>query len=89
MGPLEALGYGIPCIVTEGVGLGDVIESYGAGIKCETSAEGISSALNKFISSFENAEVMSESAIRLIRDNFDRDRIAEETVKKYCQMVVK
>ena len=87
LGPIEALSYGLPCIVSRGVGLGDVVESYGAGLQCDTSADGISIAINKFMASYQDAKKMSESAIKLVCDNFDRNRFAEETVKGYCQLI--
>ena len=83
LGPLEALSYGLPCIVTRGVGLGQIIEAYGAGHQCETSVEGISAAIERFIRNTDQLELMSQSAIRLIAENFNVDSIAKETVDRY------
>ena len=39
MGILEALSYGVPCLVTRGTNLGEIIEQYDAGWVAETNAE--------------------------------------------------
>lgn len=87
LGPLEALGYGLPCVVTNGVGLGDVIQSYGAGYMCETSVDGISDVIERFVSGRNNTEKMSRAAIRLIEEKFDTSIIAKKTVDRYCNMI--
>lgn len=87
LGPLEALGYGLPCIVTEGVGLGAMIESYGAGYRCSNTEDGIANAIERFIQNFDKAETMSKAAMRIAEKEFDINIIAEKTVHRYCGMV--
>lgn len=86
LGPLEALSYGLPCIVTDGVGLGEKIEQYGAGYRCETSAEGISDVISKFTDNLKNAESMSEAAIKLVTTEFDEKIISKKATGIYSQM---
>lgn len=83
LGPLEALSYGIPCIVTKGVGIGDIIESYGAGYQSENTIDGVSKSIELFIHNIGNLKLMSQSATRLIEDNYNIDLIAEKTVDTY------
>lgn len=87
LGPLEALGYGLPCIVTEGVGLGELIESNGAGYRCQTTAEGIVDGIRRFLAERDRVQMLSEAAAKVAKENFDRDLIAERTVKKYCNIL--
>lgn len=86
MGPLEALGYGLPCIVTDGVGLGELIESFGAGYRCETSVDGIADVIKQFILEREKVSSMSSAASDMIATKFDRNLIAKKTVSKYSQI---
>ena len=67
----------MPCIVTQGVGLGGIIESYGAGYQSENTIEDISKTIERFIQNIDNLGNLSQSAIRLINDNFDVDMLAK------------
>lgn len=87
LGPLEALSYGLPCIVTRGVGLGNVIESYGAGYQSDNTIEGVSKSIELFVQNINNLESMSQSSVRLIEDNYDIDVIAKKTVEGYVNML--
>ena len=87
MGPLEALSYGVPCIVTRGVGLGGIIESYGAGYQSDNTGEGISGSIELFIRNAEHLEGMSQAAVRLVEENFDIDIIAKKTLDVYSNML--
>lgn len=87
LGPLEALSYGVPCIVTHGVGLGGLVEAYGAGYQCENTAEEIAASIELFIRNINKLEEMSQAAVRLVEKNFDMDVIAKKTVDKYCNIL--
>ena len=87
LGPLEALSYGVPCIVTRGVGLGGIIESYGAGYQSDNTGEGISGSIELFIRNAEHLEGMSQAAVRLVEENFDIDIIAKKTLDVYSNML--
>ena len=86
MGPLEALSYGLPTIVTKAATLGEKIETYGAGLQAETSADGIAKAIIGFMNCASKIEIMSESSIRLVSEQYDIGRIAEQTVKEYSKL---
>lgn len=83
MGILEALGYGLPCVVTRGTNLGELIEEYDAGWVAEINEQSISAALQRALSERELWQQKSQNAIRLVRDCFMWSTIAENTVKKY------
>lgn len=83
MGILEALSYGIPCIVTKGTGIGDLIQLYDAGWVAETESKSVSEALVKALVERNTWPEKSNNAIRLIRDNFLWDAVAERTIKSY------
>lgn len=87
LGPLEALSYGLPCIVTRGVGLGKVIETYGAGYQCDNTVRDISKTLEQFLKNINNIEDMAQSAICLIKENYDIEIIAKKTLTEYCNII--
>lgn len=89
LGPLEALSYGVPCIVTDGVGLGNDIAYANAGFKCATNAIDIAKALNKFINDYGNIEVMSHCARMLIQNKFDLGLIAKKSIDSYSDLINK
>lgn len=80
MGILEALSYGLPCIVTAGTGLAGLVEEYGAGCGCETSATGIADALQRALA---QPGAPSEAAAWLARERFDCRKIAQHAVEQY------
>ena len=86
MGTIEAMSYGIPCIATQGVGLGNLISSYGAGVSCETSAYGIASAIRTFLESSDKWESMSLAAHVLAKENFDSCKIAKYAIEEYAHI---
>lgn len=87
LGPLEALSYGLPCIVTDGVGLGEKIEQYAAGYRCETTVEGISKAMCRFFADYKSVDSMSEGAVKLIMKEFDEKLMSEKAVAAYGQLI--
>ena len=87
LGPIEALAYGLPCIVTDGVGLGQTIEAYGAGYRCPTTVDGIATAMERFLHHVGEAEEMSRSAVQLVEQEFDMRQIAKNTVDRYRDIV--
>lgn len=83
MGILEALGYGLPCLVTRGTNLGELIEKYDAGWVAETNSESIAETIRLALTERELWSKKSQNAIRLIEENFLWTQIAGTTVEKY------
>ncbi len=83
MGILEALSYGVPCLVTEGTTLGGLITENNGGWACETNYEKVSQLLKKAVLEKENYEAKSVNARNLAKDVFSWDTIAKQTLEKY------
>ena len=49
MGILEAMSYGVPCIITQGTSLGKIVEEYDAGWVAETTADSIAESIETAI----------------------------------------
>lgn len=88
LGILEALSYGLPCIVTEGTGLGEIIRRYDAGWTAQTSAEAIAEALEQAVTSRHTWSEKALNARRLITENYLWEQVARDTIaayRKICQ----
>ena len=64
MGILEALSYGLPCLVTEGTTFAQTIQGNDAGWNGGTSAQTIAKALRSAVSSRSRFGEMSANALR-------------------------
>ncbi len=82
MGILEALSYGVPCLVTEGTTLGEFIEKHDAGWKCLTTVDGVAEALLQ-VANANDLKEKSLNAIDAVKDNFSWTVIAKNTVMEY------
>lgn len=88
MGILEALSYGLPCLVTRGTNLGEIIEQYDAGWVAETTVESIAEKLEQAIMERKKWEIKSKNARRLVEENFAWDKVAKETLENYRQLIM-
>lgn len=75
MGLIEALSYGLPCLITTGTNIGSEVEQYNCGFVSDISADGIIESLNRMIANRKNLDKMSSSAISLANE-YDWDKLA-------------
>ena len=87
MGILEALSYGIPCIVTQGTNLREIIEENNAGWGADNTPDSIGIAIKHFISNQDKLQQKSENAIRLIKERFEWSVVANRTISKYLELL--
>lgn len=85
MGILEALSYGLPCLITEGTTLGEAVKQYNAGWVAKTNAKSVAEKLKAAIDDSATWREKSENARILVKDNFAWDKIAKDTIKAYRQ----
>lgn len=83
MGILEALSYGLPCIVTYETTLGKKIEEAGAGWACRAKAEEIAAVMKKAITEKELYKEKSKAACSLVKKEFAWDSVTRETLTQY------
>ena len=89
MGILEALSYGLPCLVTEGTTLGEIVDEYGAGWRCETSPRSVAYAINKAIEEREEYLRISDNARRCAEERFSWENIAADSIESYKRILGK
>lgn len=87
MGILEALGYGVPCLVTEGTCLAETINSVDAGWGCNTDSKSIAETLERIIC--ESAELPRHSALarQLVSERFTWSSVSKQAVNRYETML--
>lgn len=92
MGILEALSYGLPCLITEGTTLGEFVEEYNAGWVAKTNAESVAEQLKAAMNDSATWREKSENARKMIEDNFAWDKVAKDTLSmylNYCKLVIR
>ena len=87
LGILEALSYGMPCLITEGTTLAKKVEQAAAGWGCETSADAIAAAMRKAVEEKNTLAEKSENARRMIEKEFTWEKIEEDTLGKYRSLI--
>ena len=88
-GILEALSYGLPCFVTEGTTLGNIIKQYDAGWSCATDAEAIAQTLKKAVCEKQSYYSKSKNAIKCVEQEFSWDSIVQNTIQQYQNLLTK
>lgn len=88
MGVLEALSYGIPCIVTPGTNMADVISQHKAGWVSDLDAEKIAETIKIAIDEYTSSPVkFRNSALKLSLD-YDWAYIAEKSIFNYNRAII-
>lgn len=87
LGILEALSYGIPCLVTKGTNLGEDIIKYNAGWCAENGCNSIVNSIIQSINNKDEYKDFGENAINLVEQKYSWNNIAIETIKIYQQVM--
>ncbi len=87
MGILEAMSYGLPCLITEGTTLKAYVEEKDGGWAAETSAEAIAAALKRAIAEKELFSRKSANARAAVAKEFAWGELAEKTVEEYRKLL--
>lgn len=82
MAVLEAMSYGLPCIVTEGCYMSNAAKS-GALIECKQNSKALFKAALDLISDDERLQLLRIKTIDYVRQNHNWLRIAEQTKSYY------
>lgn len=86
MGILEALGMGLPAIVTSGTTFGELIKSNDCGIFVETEAKDIAQGILRLEREKDRLVEMSKNAIKLINENYLWNKVAKRTIDIYTEL---
>lgn len=86
MGILEAMSYGLPCLVTEGTTLGPVIAHRKAGWSAGNNYQDVARELINAVEERANWGELGTNAIELVTETFAWDKVASEAVQKYQEL---
>jgi glycosyltransferase involved in cell wall biosynthesis len=84
MAVLEALAYGVPCLLTPGTNMADVVADAGAGWEVPGSIAEIAAALVRVVdTNRQSLALASQRARRLALDQYSWHRVASGSVAQY------
>ena len=87
MGVIEALNYGIPCIVTQGTSVKSLIEENDVGWGCETNSDSLADVIKQSVLERNKWTKKSDAAKSLMQKNYRWNKIASETIKRYADFI--
>jgi glycosyltransferase involved in cell wall biosynthesis len=83
MGIVEAIAYGLPCLVTKGTNVGEMIEKNNVGWVAETDSISISEKLELVIAERDQWMEKSQQARAFVTENFLWEKVSFLAVEKY------
>ncbi len=86
MGLIEALSYGIPCLVSTGTNMGEEIKNINAGWVSEVNKDNISIAINKALNNKTKLKQKGKNALSIAK-NYNWDTLAESSSKEYKKLL--
>ena len=87
MGILEAMSYGLPCIVTEGTSLKEAVNCNCMGWGADISVADITNALMTAIEEKDEWHGYGENALLYVKKHFSWDEVSKNTVNTYSRMI--
>lgn len=89
LGILEALSYGLPCLITDGTNLGEILKENNAGWCAQTDAESIAVQMKQAIQERNLWRKKGENGRKLVEDNFSWDLVITSTLEQYNKIIHK
>ena len=87
MAPIEAAYFGMPVVVTEGVGVAPDIREAGAGFSVPKEVEAAAEAISSLFADAGLRKKMGECGTRLVRERFDTKAVARRFVEAYNELI--
>ena len=85
MGILEALSYGVPCLITKGATLGEYISDYDAGWVSDTNAKSLSKTIIEAVQNRDSWLKKGKNAVALINENFEWDKVSKYAIDNFSK----
>ena len=86
MGIIEALAYGVPCIITYETSFGKYVESHKCGYGCNFSVDDVMEQIKKIVD-IKDYEGLSYNASQNANKDFDWEHIIKKLITEYKTMI--
>ncbi|NLD43026.1 MAG: glycosyltransferase, partial [Chloroflexi bacterium] len=83
MAVLEALSYGLPCLLTPGTNMADEVVAAGAGWRAEPTPQGIAGALVAAVEARQHLAAMGQRARQLVAERYTWGKVARALCEHY------
>ncbi|KKR89145.1 MAG: Glycosyl transferase group 1 [Candidatus Wolfebacteria bacterium GW2011_GWA1_44_24] len=87
MAVIEAMSFGLPVVVTKGVGISGEVETSGAGLVVEKNVNQVAEAILEILENPELAEKMGEQGKKLVKNEFSGDKVAKRFLEEYNKTI--
>lgn len=87
VGLIEALSYGVPCLITKGTTLGKIFNDYDCGWVADGDSNSIANVMVTAIKDELNYNQKSKNARLVAEDLFDWEKVNKEILKKYKSLI--
>ena len=88
LGILEAMSYGLPCLVTEGTAMGELVSEVKAGWVAQTNAHDIAERLLEAVSDRPKWAQYGENGREAVRERFSWEKVAADAIGNYKSILL-
>lgn len=88
MGIIEALSFGMPCVVTYATSFGEYCNQNKCGIGVNFSQKELGGAIKEIYQNKEFLDLCRKNAVENMRKDFDIKNVAKATLEKYQELIV-
>lgn len=89
LGVIEAMSYGLPCLVSEGTGMSRQISEHDAGWSCECKVASICKSLESIFEVGDKLSKKGASAREFVRKNYEWNKVVSDTFAVYRSIIDK
>lgn len=88
LGVIEALNYGIPCLVTQGTSVKSLVEKNDLGWGCDTNSESLAFAIKQSVLENNKWYKKSRNAMEMMQKEYRWENIAFNVIQKYNEFIL-
>ncbi|ADR19871.1 glycosyltransferase [Calditerrivibrio nitroreducens] len=86
---VEAMACGLPVVISDKVGISNEIKANNAGLIVQTNIESIYEGMKKLLENGSLRKTISENGIRLVREYYNIEKVADKMIEMYEEALKK